>query len=141
ILRRGFAVGLVIVVADSLAGRRPLNQNKCSLGCAPVMLAPAFRALGGERGCRESGLRLTSLVATRWPVSKADASKATKGAPLAATVLTIIKRTIDDVSTASGRLTDLSKPKSGTAPAAYRRRRARNSASQPVPFEKPAARS
>ena len=36
---------------------------------------------------------------------------------------------------------DLSEAKSGTSPAAYRRRRARNSASQPAPFEKPAARS
>jgi len=39
----------------------------------------------------------TSIDPTRWPVSKADASKATEGA-LAVTVLTIITRTIDDVS-------------------------------------------
>jgi hypothetical protein len=43
----------------------------------------------------------TSVVVTRCSVSKADDSRATKAAVLAATVLTIIARTIDDVSTAS----------------------------------------
>jgi hypothetical protein len=131
-----------MVVADSPAGRRTLDPKKCSLAGDPIRLRPRSRPLGAKSGCRECGLRLdTSLVVTRWLVSKADASKAPKGAPLAATVLTIIKRTIDDVSMASARTTDLSEPKRGSGPAAYRRRRARNSASQPVPFEKPAARS
>jgi hypothetical protein len=52
-------------------------------------------------GKRLSGPLATSVVVTRWPGSKVEASKATKGAALAATVLTIITRTIDDVSMAS----------------------------------------
>ena len=41
---------------------------------------------------------LVAAEATRWLVSKADASKARRGAALAATVFMIVKRTIDDVN-------------------------------------------
>jgi len=65
----------------------------------PGSAASAIPFQGAESGSRESGLGLWH-IARRHPMAYA-ASKATKGAAPAATVLTIITKTIDDVSMAS----------------------------------------
>ena len=101
-------------------GLRPLAAERSTKENVP-WAAPRSCCVGdsfllcGKRLSGTAGPLATSVVATRWPVSKADASKATKGAALAATVLTIIKRTIDDVSMASDPHDRSFGPKSGTS--------------------------
>jgi hypothetical protein len=95
------------------------------------MLRGQFHVFGGSR---RLNIAAASLVAKL--VFKAEARKSTHGDAPATTVFTINKR-IDDVSMASVRMFDVL---NGVAPAAFRRP-ARGSASQPGPFETPAARS
>ena len=97
--------------------RAPASTNANSLSIMSSSNRGACRTRLGESGLswtvsQPSGARGTAAT---WPtavgshaISKGEASKATKGAALAATVLTIIKRTIDDVNMASIRMIDLS---------------------------------